>query len=137
VSIRRVVNLLLRTRGSGFNIEGLICTTVFGSGFKASIPDGWLPDTVTAAQIRAKGWIISPAVLLATNVRRKQQGIEPLLLESTHIGPARNDVFNGQLLRVRIFPRQDIVRFDCPQVEESAESVARLKREGSSARKNR
>ena len=132
-----MVKLLLRTRGSGFDIEGLICTTVFGSGFKASIPDGWLPDTVTAAQIRSKGWIISPVLLVATNIRRKQQGIEPLLLESALIGPARNDVFNGQQLRVRIFPRQDIVRFDCPQVEESAESVARLKREGSSARKNR
>jgi hypothetical protein len=115
----------------------LTCKTVFGGGFKASIPEGWLPDTVTAAQIRSKGWIISPALLVATNIRRKQQGIEPLLLESALIGPARNDVSNGQQLRVRIFPRQDIVRFDCPQVEESAEFVARIKREGSRARKNR
>ena len=107
---------MIRTHGSGIQIKGLTCTTVFGIGFSASIPDGWLPDTVTAAQIRAQGWIINSALLLATNIRRKQQGITPLVLESPPIGPADNDVFNRQQLRVRIFPQQDIVRFDTPQV---------------------
>ena len=132
-----MVKLIIRTHGSGIQIKGLTCTTVFGSGFSASIPDGWLPDTVTAAQIRANGWIVNPALLSATNIRRKQQGITPLVLESALIGPASNDVFNRQQLRVRIFLHQDIVRFDTPQVKESAESIARIKREGTIARKNR
>ena len=120
-----------------FKIKGLVCTAVFGGGFNASIPEGWRADTVTAAQIRANRWVISPVLLTATNIRRQMQGIKPLVLESALIEPANNNVFNGQTLRVRVWPFQDLVRFDCPQVKESAESIARVKKEGSIARKNR
>jgi hypothetical protein len=81
--------------------------------------------------------VISPVLLTATNIRRQMQGIKPLVLESALIEPANTDVFNSQTLRVRVWPFQDLVRFDCPQVKESAESIARVKKEGSIARKNR
>ena len=76
-------------------------------------------------------------LLKATNVRRKMQGHLPLILGSALIGPAGNDVSTEKQLRVRFFPHQDIVRFDCPRVKESQESNARVKREASLARKNR
>lgn len=110
---------------------------MIGSGFNGSIPSGWNPETVTVEQIRAEAWVVDPVLLKATNIRRKLQGIRPLVLESALVGPASKDVSNGRQLRVRISLNQDIVRFDCPRVEESRESVARVKKEGRVARKNR
>lgn len=92
---------------------------------------------VTVDQIRAEAWVVDPVLLKATNVRRKLQGIKPLVLDSTLVGPANSDVSHSRQLRVRIYLNQSVARFDCPRVEESIESVARVKKEGRVARKNR
>lgn len=110
---------------------------MIGHGFNTNIPLGWNPETVTVEQIRAEGWVVDPVLLKATNIRRKLQGIKPLILDSALLGPANKDVCNGRKLRVRLSLNQNIVRFDCPRLEESVESVARVKREGRVARKNR
>lgn len=92
---------------------------------------------MTVEQIRAEPWIVDPVLLKATNVRRKLQDIKPLIVDGALIGPANSDVSHGRQLRVRIFLNQNIVRFDCPRSKESTESVARVKKEGRAARKNR
>ena len=110
---------------------------MIGHGFNATIPIGWNPETITVEQIRAEGWVVDPVLLKATNIRRKLHGLKPLILDSALLGPANNDMSNGRRLRVRLSLNQNIVRFDCPRLEESIESVARVKKEGRVARKNR